>query len=253
MREKGGFNSMHILLVEDEPKIREVLTAYLKNEGWEVDFTANGLEAVQWFDSRTYDLVILDLMLEGLPGEEVCKQIREKSVVPIIMLTSKSRESDTIAGLRLGADDYIAKPFRVKEVIARIHALRRRIHAYTTDQAKPKVMTFDKGQLVIDLEANTLLVRGVHANLTTTEFKLLTVFTSKPGKIWARSDLSYHVLGYRFQGDSRSIDTHVKNLRKKIEEDSREPKYILTMVGSGYKFAAESDAKEPDTYGQTTS
>ncbi|MFE5320388.1 response regulator transcription factor [Paenibacillus sp. NPDC056579] len=235
---------MQILLVEDEPKIREVVTAYLKNEGWEVDCTANGLEAVQLFDNNSYDLVILDLMLEGLPGEEVCKRIREKSVVPIIMLTSKSRESDTIAGLNLGADDYIAKPFRVKEVIARIHALTRRIHAYKPDKAKETVLTFDRGQLVIDLEANTLLVRGVHANLTTTEFKLLTVFAGKPGKTWSRSDLSYHVLGYRFQGDSRSIDTHVKNLRKKIEEDSKDPKYILTLVGTGYKFAAEPDVKE---------
>lgn len=237
---------MKILLVEDEPKIREVVTAYLKNEGWEVDQTANGLEAIQLFDNNSYDLVILDLMLEGLSGEEVCKQIREKSVVPIIMLTSKSRESDTIAGLNLGADDYIAKPFRVKEVIARIHALRRRIHAYKPDKEKQTVLTFDRGQLVIDLEGNTLLVRGVHANLTATEFKLLTVFASKPGKIWSRTDLSYHVLGYRFQGDSRSIDTHVKNLRKKIEEDPRLPKYIMTMVGAGYRFAAESDVKEPD-------
>lgn len=236
---------MQILLVEDEPKIREVVSAYLKNEGWEVDCTANGLEAVQWFENASYDLVILDLMLEGLSGEEVCQQIRAKSVVPIIMLTSKSRESDTIAGLNLGADDYIAKPFRVKEVIARIHALRRRIHAYKADAVKQHVLTFDRGQLVVDLEANTLLVRGIHTNLTTTEFKLLTVFTSKPGKIWSRSDLSFHVLGYRFQGDSRSIDTHVKNLRKKIEEDTKEPRYILTMVGSGYKFAAESDTKEP--------
>jgi DNA-binding response OmpR family regulator len=235
---------MHILVVEDEPKIREVLMAYLKNEGWEVDYTANGFEAVEMFDRGQYDLVILDLMLEGLPGEEVCRQLREKSVVPIVMLTSKSRESDTIAGLNLGADDYIAKPFRVKEVIARIHALRRRIHTYSADQAKQSVLTFDKGKLVIDLEANTLLVQGVHANLTTTEFKLLTLFTSKPGKIWSRSDLSYQVLGYSFQGDSRSIDTHVKNLRKKIEEDTREPKYILTMVGSGYKFAAAPVVKE---------
>jgi DNA-binding response OmpR family regulator len=241
----GGI-SMHILLVEDEPKIREVLIAYLKNEGWDVDYTSNGFEAVQMFDNGNYDLLILDLMLEGLSGQEVCKKVREKSVVPIIMLTSKSRESDTIEGLKLGADDYIAKPFRVKEVIARIHALRRRIHAYAPDLAKPHILTFDKGQLVVNLEANTMLVRGNHVNLTATEFKLLTVFIGKPGRIFSRSDLSYLVLGYRFQGDSRSIDTHVKNLRKKLEEVTKEPKYILTLVGAGYKFAAEPDAKEAD-------
>ncbi|NOU94458.1 response regulator [Paenibacillus sp. LMG 31456] len=235
---------MKILLVEDEPKIREVLTAYLKNEGWDVDYTPNGLEAVQMFDSGHYDLLILDLMIEGLSGEEVCKQVREKSVVPIIMITSKSRESDTIAGLYLGADDYIAKPFRAKEVIARIYALRRRIYAYTTAKEKPSLLTFNKGELVVNLQENTLLVRGVHTSLTTTEFKMLSVFIDKPGRIFSRGDLSYHVMGYRFQGDSRSIDTHVKNLRKKLEEDTREPKYILTMVGSGYKFAAEPDNKE---------
>ncbi|CAG7627593.1 Transcriptional regulatory protein BaeR [Paenibacillus solanacearum] len=235
---------MQILLVEDEPKIREVLIAYLRNEGWNVDFTPNGLEAVEMFSNRPYDLVILDLMLEGMPGEEVCRTIRQTSTVPIVMLTSKSRESDTIEGLKLGADDYIFKPFRVKEVIARIHALLRRVKAFVPEKQKTSVLTFDKGRLVLDMEAKTLLVRGVHANLTSTEFKLLTVFVDKPGKIFSRLDLSHQVLGYRFHGDSRSIDTHVKNLRKKIEEDTKEPKYILTMVGEGYKFTAEADKKE---------
>ncbi|CAG7646435.1 response regulator [Paenibacillus allorhizosphaerae] len=235
---------MQILLVEDEPKIREVLIAYLRNEGWDVDFTPNGLEAVDMFSNRNYDLVILDLMLEGMPGEEVCRTIRQTSTVPIVMLTSKSRESDTIEGLKLGADDYIFKPFRVKEVIARIHALLRRVKTFVPEKQKSSVLTFDKGRLVLDMEAKTLLVRGLLANLTSTEFKLLTVFVEKPGKIFSRLDLSHQVLGYRFHGDSRSIDTHVKNLRKKIEEDTKEPKYILTMVGEGYKFIAEADKKE---------
>ncbi|MCZ8515584.1 response regulator transcription factor [Paenibacillus filicis] len=235
---------MRVLVVEDEPKIREVLIAYLRNEGWEVDYTANGQEALDWFSQREYGLVLLDLMLEGLHGEEVCRRIRESSIVPIVMLTAKSRENDTIAGLKLGADDYIAKPFRVKEVIARIHALLRRMKAYVPEPQKPSVLTFDRGRLVLDLEGKTLLVRGQHANLTSTEFKLMTVFADKPGKIFSRTDLSHQVLGYRFHGDSRSIDTHVKNLRKKIEEDTKEPLYILTMVGAGYKFAAAADQKE---------
>ncbi|WP_248926830.1 response regulator transcription factor [Paenibacillus hamazuiensis] len=237
---------MRILLVEDEPKIREVIIAYLKNEGWDVDYTSDGHEALRLFQERPHDLVLLDLMIEGLPGEEVCREIRRHSVVPIIMITSKSRESDTIAGLGLGADDYIVKPFRVKEVVARIHALLRRVSHYKPDKAESSVLTFDRGRLVVNLEAGSALVDGRNANLTTTEFKLLSVLAQKPGKLFSRSDLTYQVLGYRFQGDSRSIDTHLKNLRKKIESDPREPRYILTMVGSGYKFAAEPERKEQD-------
>lgn len=237
---------MRILLVEDEPKIREVLIAYLKNEGWEADYTSDGHEALRLFAANEYQVVLLDLMIEGLPGEEVCREIRKQSVVPIIMITSKSREADTIQGLQLGADDYIMKPFRVKEVIARIHALLRRINRYTPETSNPGVLTFDRGQLVVNLEAGTAVVRGTSVNLTTTEFKLLTVLASKPGKLFSRSELTHQVLGYRFQGDSRSIDTHVKNLRKKIEEDPGEPKYIVTLVGAGYRFSAMPDGKEEE-------
>ncbi|MDQ1913403.1 response regulator transcription factor [Paenibacillus sp. GD4] len=235
---------MRILVVEDEPKIREVLIAYLRNEGWAVDDTGSGREALEWFQSRSYDLVLLDLMLEELSGEEVCREIRRHSIVPIIMLTSKSKESDTIEGLNLGADDYIAKPYRMKEVIARIHALLRRVRTYAPEVQSASVLTFDKGKLVLNLEEKTLLVRGLLTGLTLTEFKLMSVLAEKPGKLFSRTELTQLVLGYRFMGDSRSIDTHVKNLRKKIEEDVKEPRYILTMVGAGYKFAAEPDRKD---------
>lgn len=239
---------MRILLVEDEPKIREVLTAYLKNEGWEVESTSDGGDALRRFRDHPHDLVLLDLMIEGMSGEDVCKEIRASSVVPIIMITSKSREADTIEGLMLGADDYIVKPFRVKEVIARIHAILRRVGQHAHDKDKPAesdgTVTFDKGSLVVNLEAGTVLVRGVAVSLTSTELKLLSVLIARPGKLLSRSDLTYQVLGYRFQGDSRSIDTHLKNLRKKIELDTKEPRYILTLVGAGYKFAAEPDRKD---------
>lgn len=235
---------MRILVVEDEPKIREVLIAYLRNEGWEVEHTCSGREALAWFGERTYDLVLLDLMLEELPGEEVCREIRRSSTVPIIMLTAKSREQDTIEGLNLGADDYIAKPFRVKEVVARIHALLRRVKVFVPETRGSSVLTFEKGGLVLDVEAKTLIVRGVLTSLTLTEFKLMSVLAERPGKLFSRTELTQQVLGYRFVGDSRSIDTHVKNLRKKIEEDAKEPRYILTMVGAGYKFAAEPDDRK---------
>lgn len=236
---------MHILIVEDEPKIRDVLIAYFSKEGWKVDYTSDGNEAVRKFDYHQHDLIILDLMIEGIPGEEVCKLIREKSNVPIIMLTSKSREADTIHGLNLGADDYIVKPFRAKEVIARIHALFRRVAPLKRGADERKVLTFNKGQLAVNMEAREVLVGGRETNLTATEFKLLSVLLGQPGKVYSRSDLSYKVQGYRFQGDGRAIDAHIKNLRKKIETDPGNPTYIVTVVGSGYKFALLPDEPEP--------
>lgn len=232
---------MHILIVEDEPKIRDVLIAYFEKEGWKVDYTSNGNEAVQKFDYYQHDLIILDLMIEGIPGEDVCRLIREKSAVPIIMLTSKSREADTINGLNLGADDYITKPFGAKEVIARIYALFRRIAPIKRDEVASSELFFNGGRLKIDLEKQDTVAGGVPVNLTATEFKLLSVLARKPGKVYSRSDLSYLVQGYRYQVDGRAIDAHVKNLRKKIEPDPANPTYVVTVVGSGYKFALQTD------------
>lgn len=232
---------MHILVVEDEPKIRDVLVAYLQKEGWNVDFTSNGDEAVAKFDYHQHDLIILDLMIEGMSGEEVTRLIREKSNVPIIMVTSKARESDTINGLNLGADDYIVKPFSAKEVIARIYAVLRRTAPAKLEQDEPKVIVFHKGNLVVDLESREVIAGGKPVNLTATEFKLLAVFVGHPGKVFSRNELSYKVQGYRFHGDGRAIDAHIKNLRKKIEPDPSNPTYIVTAVGLGYKFAMLPD------------
>lgn len=232
---------MHILIVEDEPKIREVLIAYFEKEGWTTDYTSNGNEAVRKFDYDQHDLIILDLMIEGIPGEEVCRLIREKANVPIIMITSKSREADTINGLNLGADDYIVKPFRAKEVIARIHALFRRIAPAKRDSEAESELLFNKGLLAVNMMTREVRVNGQPVNLTATEFKLLSVLIRKPGKVYSRGDLSYTVQGYRYQGDGRAIDAHIKNLRKKIESDPGSPQYIATVVGSGYKFAMQPD------------
>lgn len=232
---------MHILIVEDEPKIRDVLIAYFEKEGWKTDYTSNGNEAVQKFDYHQHDLIILDLMIEGLPGEQVCSRIREKSTVPIIMLTSKSRETDTINGLNLGADDYIVKPFRAKELIARIYALFRRIAPVKQENDEENIVRFMNGKLEVDVEKREVTCDGRHVPLTATEFKLLSVLLRKPGKVFSRSDLSYTVQGYRFQGDGRAIDAHVKNLRKKIEPDPSSPVFIITVVGTGYKFSMQPD------------
>lgn len=235
---------MRILIVEDEPKIREVLIAYFTKEGWETDFTSNGHEAVSKFDYGQHDLILLDLMLEGLPGEEVCRLIREKSNVPIIMLTSRARESDTIAGLNLGADDYIVKPFRAKELVARIYALMRRVAPDKQGGQAAPVMSFQRGQLMIKPEEKEAFVHGHRAGLTATEYKLLSVLSAETNKVFSRMDLSYKVQGYRYQGDGRAIDAHVKNLRKKIEPDPNHPVYVVTVVGYGYKFTVAADEAE---------
>ncbi|CAM3376418.1 response regulator [Marinicrinis lubricantis] len=232
---------MHILIVEDETEIREVLAAYFRKEGWEVDMTPNGNEAFHKYDYKKHDLIVLDLKLEGLPGEKVCELIREKSNVPVIVLTSKSLESDVIHGLEIGADDYIVKPFRVKELVARIKAVMRRT---SQDSDKPVTLSFQNGTLIIDRASAEVIIEGNRAQLTSTEFKLLSVLTSKPMKVFSRSDLLYQVLGYRFQDDSsRSLDVHIKNLRKKIEKDKKRPQFIQTVVGMGYRFGYEADQR----------
>lgn len=234
---------MHILIVEDEPKVRDVLKAYMENEGWVVDYTPDGLDAVVKFDRAQHDLILLDLKLQGISGEEVCAKIREKSNVPIIMITSKSLENDTIKGLNLGADDYIVKPFRVKEVIARINALFRRTETIKKSGEEKPLYTYNKGDLVVNLNTRNVIVRGRAVNLTSTEFKLLSILIHNTKRLYSRSELVYLVQGYRFHGDGRSIDAHVKNLRKKIEEDSQNPIYIITKIGNGYQFGFPPDSE----------
>src|SRR5690606_32026378 len=160
----------------------------------------------------------------------------EKSQVPIIMITSKTQENDTIRGSNLGADDYIAKPFRIKELIARIHALMRRTTTGNVDNEQ-EVLSFNNGQLTIVRKTSQVRSMGELVHLTRTEYKLLTSLVKVPGKIWSRNDLAYNVSGYRYLGDSRIIDTHIKNLRKKIEPDLQQPTYIQTSFGVGYKFS----------------
>lgn len=233
-----GLIAIKILVVEDEAEIRDVIVAYFRREGWKVDVTPNGNEALQMFDYQKHDLVILDLKLEGLAGEEVCQLIREKSKAPIIMLTSKSLETDIIKGLNLGADDYIVKPFRVKELVARVKAIARRTKM---DQEQRTTLSFDDGALRVNLSTKEVFVENQLVRLTNTEYKLLSVFVNEPMKLFNRSDLMYKALGYRFHEDGRSLDVHIKNLRKKIEREPRTPEYVETVVGIGYRFAKKPD------------
>ncbi|MFD0867835.1 sigma-54 dependent response regulator [Chlamydia abortus] len=230
---------MDIMIVEDEVTIRDVLKSYFIKEGWNVHTSGDGREALQKVQTFKLDLIVLDLMIPGMSGEELCRQIRSISNVPLIMLTSKAHESDTINGLNLGADDYITKPFRMKEVIARINALQRRINSLSP--TPNRFMKFNNRRLIVNFEAKDVYVEGRPANLTCTEFKIFNLLVKNPGKIYSRHDLSYEVHGYRFIGDGRTMDAHIKNIRRKIEPDPKNPQYIVTKIGSGYKFNYQPD------------
>jgi DNA-binding response OmpR family regulator len=226
--------------------IVEVLEAYLKKEGYEVVTSDNGLDALRKADSVKPDLIVLDLMLPDISGEEICRLLRKESDVPILMLTAKSGEEEKINGIVLGADDYVTKPFSPKEVVVRIQAILRRAGNKTTKTEEPEQkLSFNAGELVIDLIKKEVLFSGEIISLTPIEYKLLSNMASYPGRVYSRMNLLEKIQedGLIYEGYERSIDTHIKNLRKKVEVDPREPKYILTVFGMGYKFGGAKDAK----------
>lgn len=224
----------NILVVDDEPKILEVVSALLESKGFRVLQADNGQTALDLFNHQNITLVILDLMMPGLSGEEVCAQIRKKSRVPIIMLTAKIEEENIVQGLELGADDYITKPFGLKELYARVEALLRR----TCDELVPLTAhnSWRNGDLVIDFEKATVLKKGNSIVLTQSELKILSALIKYPGKVFTREELISIALGSDFDGYDRAIDSHIKNIRQKTEDDPKNPVYILTVHGLGYKF-----------------
>lgn len=232
-----GSEARRILLVEDEKNIRDAVAAYLERAGYWVTPAADGQEAVDAFSLHQFDLVILDLMLPRLPGEKVCRIIRDTSDVPIIMLTAKGEVEDRIVGLELGADDYLIKPFSPRELVARVRALLRRAHI----DSEPQLEVLDFGGLTIDLNGHKVLVNDEEVDLTASEFKLLTTLSRYPGRVYSRMELVEKVLGYDFEGYERTIDSHVKNLRAKIGDDPRNPRWIYTVHGVGYRFEVPRD------------
>lgn len=233
---------MKILLVDDEKMILEVLEAYFQKEGWEITSASNGIEALHKINETELDIIVLDLMLPDISGEEICRLTRKDSDVPIIMLTAKSAEEDVINGIVIGADDYVTKPFSPREVVVRAKALLRRVKKIkTTNQ-----LHFNQSQLVIDQMKKEVKLSGVPLTLTPNEYKILLAMASYPGRVYSRADLLEKIQedGVFFEGYERSIDTHIKNLRKKIEADSRHPAYIITMFGMGYKFGGKPDAAD---------
>lgn len=234
-----GSEARRILLVEDEKNIRDAVAAYLGRAGYWVTPAADGQEAVDAFSLHQFDLVILDLMLPRLPGEKVCRIIRDTSDVPIIMLTAKGEVEDRIVGLELGADDYLIKPFSPRELVARVRALLRRAHI----DSEPQREVLDFGGLTIDLNGHKVLVNDEEVDLTASEFKLLTTLSRYPGRVYSRMELVEKVLGYDFEGYERTIDSHVKNLRAKIGDDPRNPRWIYTVHGVGYRFEVPRDGE----------
>jgi DNA-binding response OmpR family regulator len=224
-----------ILIVEDERKISEIVRAYLEKEGFRVKVAETGEQAIVLF-VEMFDLIILDLMLPDIQGEELCKIIREGSDVPVIMLTAKSGEEERIRGLGIGADDYVVKPFSPRELVARVKAQLRR-----SGRMKKKLLSYNGGKLKIDLLNREVLREGRLLFLTPTEFKILVSLADQPGRVFSRDQLVTIAQGYDFEGYDRTIDAHVKNLRHKIEEDSRAPEFIRTVYGIGYKFTGTAD------------
>ena len=228
-----------LLVADDEEMIREAVASYLESQGYQVFRAENGEEALNILKRELISLVILDLMLPDLPGEEVCVRIRKQSRVPIIMLTAKNVEYDMIHGLDLGADDYITKPFSLKNLSARVQAVLRR----STEDLVPLARQFswNQGDLVIDYDRKEVRKKGEPVALTAIEWKLLAAFTKYPQKIFTRENLIELVFGLDFSGYDRVIDTHIKNLRKKIEDDSKQPVYLCTVHGMGYKFGGTAE------------
>ena len=224
----------NILVVDDEENIVDVVSAYLKREGYNIFAAYNGKQALEVFNKERIDFVILDLMMPELSGEDVCKEIRLKSSVPILMLTAKSKEADRIHGLDIGADDYLVKPFSPKELVARLRAIFRRTGQKNSNE---EILVFSDGDLTINLGKMKVKKQDKIIELTATEYKILSLMAQNVDRIFSREDLVVKILGYDYEGYDRTIDTHIKNIRYKI--DDKNNKYIRTVYGMGYKFIGD--------------
>ncbi|WP_424115807.1 winged helix-turn-helix domain-containing protein [Rothia mucilaginosa] len=224
-----------ILIVEDEEALSDPLAFLLGREGFQTIVVDNGLDALPVFDREGADLVLLDVMLPGMSGMEVCRKLREVSSVPIIMLTAKDSELDKVLGLELGADDYVTKPYSARELIARIRAVLRRRSA-ETDSATESVL--QGGPVRMDIDRHVVTVNGEEISMPPKEFELLEILLRNVGRVMTRGQLIERVWGADYVGDTKTLDVHIKRLRSKIEPDSSAPQYVVTVRGLGYKFEA---------------
>lgn len=221
-----------ILVVEDEDSFSDALAFLLTKEGFEVEVASDGLKAMEIFNRSGADLILLDLMLPGLSGTEVCRHIRSKSAVPIIMLTAKESEVDKVVGLELGADDYVTKPYSSRELIARIRAVLRR-----NNEPSELLGTLNEGPVRMDVERHVVLVNNLPISLPLKEFELLEFLMRNAGRVLTRNQLIDRVWGSDYVGDTKTLDVHIKRLRSKIEKDPANPEFIQTVRGLGYKFS----------------
>lgn len=231
-----------ILVIEDDQDIARLVELHLKDLGCEVHLAHDGITGLERGLSRPYDLIILDLMLPGVDGLELCRRLRTKpNYTPILMLTARSSELDRVLGLEIGADDYITKPFSIRELLARVKALFRRVESLGS-QASPGVQkTIRAGDLVIDTEKRKVTLHGKMVDLTAKEFDLLLQFAQHPGRVYTRSQLLDLVWGYGHEGYEHTVNSHINRLRAKIEKDPARPRYVLTVWGVGYKFSDPED------------
>jgi len=221
-----------VLVVEDEESFSDALSYMLRKEGFEVAVCPTGPAALDTFDRTGADLVLLDLMLPGLPGSEVCRALRERSSVPVIMLTTKDSEIDKVVGLELGADDYVTKPFSSRELVARMRAVLRR----RGDSEEPSTSVLESGPVRMDVERHVVMVRNNAVQLPLKEFELLEVLLRNSGRVLTRMQLIDRVWGADYVGDTKTLDVHIKRLRAKVEDDPARPMHIITVRGLGYKF-----------------
>jgi len=226
-----------VLVVEDERKLRELVRSYLERAGYTVLSTGSGADAISLAGSAMPDLVVLDLGLPDVPGESVARELRAARPVSILILTAKAGQEDRIAGLELGADDYVTKPFSPRELVLRVQAILRR----GGPAAGQETASYGDGLLIIDEQRRRLTVRGAHTDLTPTEWGILVALATVPGRVYSRFELINRVRGYEFEGYERTIDSHVKNLRRKIEADPASPQIVQTVLGGGYRLGIDRD------------
>ena len=231
IRHDGLVMGTRILTVEDDERIRTAVKMALEDEGWEVEEADNGEDALQAFTRHPADVVLIDIMLPGIDGFDVCRAIRRASDVPIVMVTARADTHDVVAGLEAGADDYLTKPFAPKELSARIRALLRRARS-----SEPGLTHLRFGDLEIIPDEGIVMRGGIEIHLTKTEFRLLVELASVPGKVFSREVLLERVWGYGYFGDGRLVDVHVRRLRMKVEADPANPRYVMTIRGLGYKL-----------------
>ena len=230
--------SERVLVIDDEPSVHDVARGYLEREGYQVLAAISGRDGLAMARDMRPALIVLDRMLPDLSGEEVCSAVRAESAIPILMLSARAGEDERVRGLDLGADDYITKPFSPRELVARVRALLRR--AERRDAGNAGARSFDGGRLRLDLERHEVTVDGARVNLTPSEWRLLVALAESPGRVYSRFELINRVQGYEYEGYERTIDAHVKNLRRKVEPDPGAPRYVETVHGVGYRLGASA-------------